>query len=49
MRRTYGIQDESGLGLARIRAEGELDLSVKIRGHEVTIIAVSASNKETRA
>ena len=49
MRRTYGIQDESGLGLARIRAEGELDLSIKIQGREVTIIAVSASNKESKA
>jgi two-component sensor histidine kinase len=39
MRRTFGIQDESGLGLARIRAEGELDLSLEIEGCMVTITA----------
>ena len=39
MRRTFGVQDESGLGLARIRAEGELDLSLEIEGTMVTITA----------
>jgi two-component sensor histidine kinase len=39
MRRTYGIQEESGLGLARIRAEGELNLSLEIDGSMVTIVA----------
>jgi two-component sensor histidine kinase len=39
MRRTFGVQDESGLGLARIRAEGELDLSLEIDGSMVTITA----------
>jgi two-component sensor histidine kinase len=39
MRRTYGVPNESGLGLARIRAEGELNLSLEINGSMVTIIA----------
>jgi len=39
MRRTFGVPDESGLGLARIRAEGELDLSLEIDGTMVTITA----------
>jgi two-component sensor histidine kinase len=39
MRRTFGIQEESGLGLARIRAEGELNLSLEIDGSTVTIVA----------
>jgi two-component sensor histidine kinase len=39
MRRTFGVQQESGLGLARIRAEGELDLSLEIEGSTVTIVA----------
>ena len=39
MRRTFGIPNESGLGLARIRAEGELDLSLEVDGNMVTIIA----------
>ena len=39
MRRTFGVQEESGLGLARIRAEGELDLSLEIEGSMVTITA----------
>ena len=39
MRRTFGIQEESGLGLTRIRAEGELDLSLEIEGSTVTIVA----------
>jgi two-component sensor histidine kinase len=39
MHRTFGVPDESGLGLARIRAEGELDLSLEIDGTMVTITA----------
>ena len=39
MRRTSGIEAESGLGLARIRAEGELNLSLEIDGDMVTIVA----------
>ncbi len=39
MRRSFGIQEESGLGLARIRAEGELNLSLEIEGNTVTIVA----------
>jgi hypothetical protein len=39
MRRTFGIQEESGLGLARIRAEGELNLSLEVDGSMVTIVA----------
>ena len=39
MRRTDGVQKESGLGLARIRAEGELDLSLEIDSLMVTITA----------
>jgi hypothetical protein len=41
MRKTYGMKNESGLGLARIRAEGELDLDIEISGQAVTIIASS--------
>lgn len=39
MRRRSGVQAESGLGLARIRAEGELDLSLEIDSPMVTITA----------
>ena len=39
MRKTVGIAQESGLGLARIRAEGELNLSLNIDGSMVTIVA----------
>ena len=42
MRRKAGLQAESGLGLARIRAEGELNLSLEIDGSMVTITASSA-------
>jgi len=41
MRRTYDDEAESGLGLARIRAEAELKLSLEIRGNTVTIVASS--------
>jgi two-component sensor histidine kinase len=39
MRRSVGIDEESGLGLARIRAEGDLDLSLEVHGTTVTIVA----------
>jgi hypothetical protein len=39
MRRTVGVHQESGLGLARIRAEGELNLSLEVHGSMVTIVA----------
>jgi two-component sensor histidine kinase len=47
MRRTFGIRDESGLGLARIRAEGELNLSLNIEGTTVTIVASYAPARRT--
>ncbi len=49
MRRTCGIQAESGLGLARIRAEGELDLSLEIDGDTVTIEASCSPQGRTAA
>jgi hypothetical protein len=49
MRKTHGTKNESGLGLARIRAEGELDLSIEISGQAVTIIASSPLKTEGRA
>lgn len=49
MRRTFGIQEESGLGLARIRAEGELDLSLEIDGTMVTIVASCMPTRRTSA
>lgn len=39
MRRTVGVDEESGLGLARIRAEGDLNLSLEVNGTMVTIVA----------
>ncbi len=39
MRRTVSVDEESGLGLARIRAEGDLNLSLSVDGTMVTIIA----------
>lgn len=39
MRKSYGTKHGSGLGLARIRAEGKLDLNLAIHGAAVTIIA----------
>ncbi len=47
MRRTFGIQQESGLGLARIRAEGELNLSLEIDGTMVTIVASCLPTRRT--
>jgi two-component sensor histidine kinase len=49
MRRTFGIQEESGLGLARIRAEGELNLSLETDGTMVTIVASSSGTRRTGA
>jgi hypothetical protein len=39
MRRSSKLRDESGLGLARIRAEGEMSLGLEVQGASVTIIA----------
>jgi two-component sensor histidine kinase len=45
MRRSSGVQEESGLGLARIRAEGELDLSLEVDSLMVTITASRATGR----
>jgi hypothetical protein len=39
MRRSSKLRDESGLGLARIRAEGEMNLGLEVDGNRVSIIA----------
>lgn len=39
MRRMVGVDEESGLGLARLRAEGDLVLSLEVNGTMVTIVA----------
>lgn len=39
MRRSSRLRDESGLGLARIRAEGEMNLGLEVDGNTVTIMA----------
>jgi hypothetical protein len=39
MRRSSKLRDESGLGLARIRAEGEMNLGLEVNGTTVTIVA----------
>ena len=49
MRRTFGVYDESGLGLARIRAEGELNLSLEVEGTTVTIVASCSPARRTTA
>jgi two-component sensor histidine kinase len=41
MRRSSRVRDESGLGLARIRAEGEMSLGLQVDGTTVTIIATA--------
>ena len=41
MRGTLGTEAGSGLGLARIRAEGEFSLSLEVDGSMVTIVASS--------
>ena len=48
MRRSFGLQNESGLGLARIRAEGELNLSLETHGTTVTITASCLPHRETQ-
>jgi len=47
MRRSSGVQEESGLGLARIRAEGELDLSLEVDSLMVAITASCATGRLT--
>lgn len=49
MRRTLGVVGESGLGLARIRAEGGLDLSLEIEGTTVTVVASCPPARRTSA
>jgi anti-sigma regulatory factor (Ser/Thr protein kinase) len=39
MRRSSRMREESGLGLARIRAEGEMTLALEVAGSTVTIVA----------
>jgi anti-sigma regulatory factor (Ser/Thr protein kinase) len=39
MRRSSKLRDESGLGLARIRAEGEMNLGLEVAGNTVTLVA----------
>jgi anti-sigma regulatory factor (Ser/Thr protein kinase) len=39
MRRNAGNREISGLGLARIRAEGEMTLGLEVEGEAVTIVA----------
>jgi hypothetical protein len=39
MRHSSKLRDESGLGLARIRAEGEMNLGLEVDGQRVTIVA----------
>jgi hypothetical protein len=46
MRQTARTIDESGLGLARIRAEGDMDLALEVRGNTVALLANARMNKE---
>jgi two-component sensor histidine kinase len=46
MRQTARTLDESGLGLARIRAEGDMDLALEVRGNTVDLLANARMNKE---
>ena len=39
MRQNARASDESGLGLARIRAEGEMNLELEVRGNTVALLA----------
>jgi hypothetical protein len=39
MRRSSKLRDESGLGLARIRAEGQMNLGLEVDGNRVSIVA----------
>ena len=46
MRQNARAVDESGLGLARIRAEGEMDLGLEVRGNTVALMADAHLAKE---
>lgn len=46
MRQNAHVTSESGLGLARIRAEGEMALGLEVRGNTVVITAHTRVNKE---
>ena len=47
IRETAELEDGSGLGLARIRAEGELELEYAVEGNELTIsVHASVSPRE---
>jgi anti-sigma regulatory factor (Ser/Thr protein kinase) len=46
MRKTAGIREESGLGLARIRVEGDLDLSLEV---DRLMVTITASRPSVRA
>jgi hypothetical protein len=39
MRQNARTVNESGMGLARIRAEGEMDLGLEVRGNTVALLA----------
>jgi hypothetical protein len=47
MRQNARAVDESGLGLARIRAEGEMDLGLEVRGNTVALLADARLAKES--
>jgi hypothetical protein len=47
MRQNARALDESGLGLARIRAEGEMDLGLEVRGNTVALLADAHLGKES--
>ena len=46
MRQNARVTFESGLGLARIRAEGHMVLDLEVRGNAVAIIANTRVEKE---
>jgi hypothetical protein len=45
MRKNAGVAAESGLGLARIRAEGELELGLEVEGTRITIMASTSHSR----
>ena len=47
MRQNARALDESGLGLARIRAEGEMSLGLEVRGNTVALLADTQLGKES--
>jgi two-component sensor histidine kinase len=47
MRKSARTLDESGLGLARIRAEGEMNLGLEVRGNTVALLADVRVGKES--